>query len=129
MDQHTETVRDFDLGDVITAFTGRLVAPRGIPALYDILDHMTGDNLMTHQLPRAGRAMASVLLAQHPFLADITVPKITSEEEAMVFVAEMKLVYGDTVTCTSAEGEWGRQDPLAEMVEMVGAERVIGVTQ
>ena len=39
--------------------------------LYDILNWMTGDNLFTHQLPRACRECAPRLLEQHPGLAEV----------------------------------------------------------
>lgn len=68
------TTKTFHLGDVLTITTGRLVSPRHMEGVYDILNWMTGDNLMTHQLPRACDECAGPLLAQHPDLAAVTVP-------------------------------------------------------
>jgi len=43
----------FHIGDVLSVTTGRLVSARHIDGVYDILNFLTGDNLFTHQLPRA----------------------------------------------------------------------------
>jgi hypothetical protein len=40
------TTRPFHLGDVLTITTGRLVSPRHMDGVYDVLNFMTGDNLM-----------------------------------------------------------------------------------
>ena len=56
--------RDFHIGDILSVTTGRLVSPRRMDGVYDILNFMTGDNLFTHQLPRAARECAGPLAAQ-----------------------------------------------------------------
>lgn len=61
--------REFHVGDVLSITTGRLVSLRHMDGVYDILDFMTGDNLFTHQLPRAGDECKSYLLEQFPQLA------------------------------------------------------------
>lgn len=64
-------VRRFHLGDILSVTTGRLLSLRRMDGLYDILNWMTGDNLFTHQLPRACRECAPRLLEQHPALAEV----------------------------------------------------------
>lgn len=54
-------MREFHIGDILSITTERLVSPRLIEGVYDILNYMTGDNLMTHQLPRASRHCAPYL--------------------------------------------------------------------
>ena len=61
--------KQFHLGDVLSITTGRLVSPRHIDGVYDILNFMTGDNLFTHQLPRASDECKPYLVAQFPQLA------------------------------------------------------------
>ena len=63
-------MRHFHIGAILSVTTGRLVAPNGIEDVYSILNHMTGDNLFTHQLPRAGEECKPWLLRQHPQLVD-----------------------------------------------------------
>lgn len=70
----TET-RDFHLGDIQSVTTSRLVSPRHMDGIYDILGYMTGEDLFTHQLSRAARECEGPLLAQHPDLAAVEVPE------------------------------------------------------
>jgi hypothetical protein len=60
--------RDFHLGDILSIVGERLVSPKKMGAIYEILNYMTGDNLFTHQLPRANRECAPWLVRQHPVL-------------------------------------------------------------
>jgi hypothetical protein len=64
----------FHLGDILSVTTGYLVSPRHMDGIYDVLNWMTGDNLFTHQLPRASDECQPHLLAQHPDLASVDVP-------------------------------------------------------
>ena len=53
---------------MLSITTGRLVSTRHIGGVYDILNFMTGDNLFTHQLPRASDECKPYLLEQFPQL-------------------------------------------------------------
>ena len=72
-----KATRKFHLGDILSIVPGYLVSPRLIDGVYDILNFMTGDNLFTHQLPRAARECEAHLLAQFPFLSEINVSNLT----------------------------------------------------
>jgi hypothetical protein len=61
-------VKQFHISDVLTATTGRLVSDRHMDGVYDIYNFLTGDQLFTHQLPRAGRECESWLRSQFPHL-------------------------------------------------------------
>lgn len=50
MNQENENLREFDLATVLTVTTSRLLTD--MDNLYDILNYLTGDDFMTHQLPR-----------------------------------------------------------------------------
>lgn len=67
--------RDFDLSDVLSATTGRLLSMRHMDGIYDVLNYMTGDNLMTHQLPRAMDQVKPEILRQHPDLENVDPPE------------------------------------------------------
>jgi hypothetical protein len=97
------TTKTFHLGDVLTITTGRLVSPRHMEGVYDILNWMTGDNLFTHQLPRASDECAGPLLAQHPDLAAVTVPEEfgdgsegSAQRAVDEWLAAQVAVYGET---------------------------------
>lgn len=113
--------REFDLGDVLTITTGIMLSPRRIDGVYDILNYMTGDNLFTHQLPRAAEECHAPLLAQHPQLADVVVPEFdsaTNEDAAtavFLWLAKLEKTLGSRLAVEPlADGEHTRIDPLAE---------------
>lgn len=118
------SARDFDLGDVLSVTTGRLVSPRHIDGVYDILGFLTGERLMTHQLPRACDECKPEVLRQHPDLADLDVPEgLDSEEKVLAWLDNAKLDYGFTRELTPLLGHVG-QDPIEELADMVGPERI-----
>jgi hypothetical protein len=129
------TTRAFHLGDILTITTGCLVSPRHIEGVYDILNWMTGDNLFTHQLPRASRECEGPLLAQHPDLAAVAVPEEFgdgSEDSAKravdAWLAEQVAVYGETREVAPLhEGDHTRIDPLTEIGIVAPGARVIQV--
>ena len=92
----TTVAREFHLGDILSITTGRLVSPRHIDGVYDILNWMTGDNLMTHQLPRACGECEGPLRAQHPDLAEITVPdELDSEAKVLEWLGTITSRYSE----------------------------------
>ncbi len=121
--------RLFDLGDILTITTGRLVASRHMAAVYEVLDFMTGDKLFTHQLPRAGRECAPRILEQHPALAAVVEPELDGEEAAYRWVAEQKLQFGDALWLVPiAAADHTRIDPFEELALMgVPASKIIPV--
>lgn len=120
-----QRIRDFDLGDVLSVTTGRLVSPRHITGVYDILGYMTGERLMTHQLPRASDQVKPEILRQHPDLEDVDVPNdLDSEEKVLTWLDNVKIDYGFTRSLVPLVGHVG-QDPIEELADMVGPERII----
>lgn len=59
----------FHISDVLTVTTGRLVSRRHMAGVYDILNFLTGDDLFTHQLPRAVQECEPWLKTQFPQLS------------------------------------------------------------
>lgn len=91
----TET-KTFHIGDILSITTGKLVSPRHIDGVYDILNWLTDDNLMTHQLPRASRECEGFLRAQFPDLpTEVNVDGLTEVHASAWFVA-MEATYGAT---------------------------------
>jgi len=126
VEAHTSlrAARDFPLDEVLTISTGRLVARRHMDAVYDVLNFLTGDNLFTHQLPRALDSCLPAVLAQHPDLAAIepvTVP--ADAEHIWPWLEAMEAKYGKTRALVPL-AEWERRDPVEQACDMVGAEKV-----
>lgn len=64
--------RDFTPAEIVCALDGKLIVPVG--RIHELLDWMTGEPLMTHQLPRAMDECEPSLRAQHPDLAAVIIP-------------------------------------------------------
>ena len=118
------TTRDFHLGDILSVTTGRLVSPRHMEGVYDILNFMTGNNLFTHQLPRAGREMAPRLLAQHPDLREVTGDDVTPENHAE-WLERQVAKYGETRPVRPEHQFHEIRDAVKEAQDAVGADRVV----
>lgn len=108
--------RTFHLGDVLSVTTGKLVSTRHIGGVYDILGFMTGEQLYTHQLPRACREAAPEILRQHPELADIDPPTLTPETWRG-WLDEMIVRYGETRELTPLI-DHEPVDPMLELASM-----------
>lgn len=91
MTETTIPTRRFHLGDLVSVTDGCLVSPNHMGGVYSVVDFVTGQPHMTHQLPRASREVTPWLLQQHPWLADVvvdlTVPDGATGEEAWLIVA------------------------------------------
>lgn len=121
------TTKTFHLGDLLSITDGKLVSPNHIHGVYDVVDFVTGENHMTHQLPRAAEVVKPWLLEQYPWLADVTVPAGLNSKTK---------VYGwlNTITPTLGEyhevesmpfGMYVGREPIAEAREMLPASAVI----
>jgi len=121
--------RDFPLGDILTITTERLLARGGISAVYEILNWMTGDNLYTHQLPRAAQECAPHLLKQHPDLAAVTVPEFGGDERAVwAWLDEQVRRFGETRPVARLNPDDHTSiDPLTELRMIAPNAPVIGV--
>lgn len=80
--------KTFSVCAVYSVATSALCCPIG--DLYDILNHLTGDNLFTHALPRAARFASPLVRAMFPALPesiDLTGIKEASDPWAFVRAA------------------------------------------
>jgi hypothetical protein len=140
--------KTFNLGAVLSISQDRLVAEDGVDALYQILNWMTGDNLYTHQLPRAMRECRPYLLRWFPELMIAETPLAQAELDKFLEGCghdETKLkhaVVAWQAWLQISEGLKGKyeipkiprddhdvKNPIDELVEMVGKDRVVVVEQ
>lgn len=89
--------KKFPLNQVLSITTGILLG--SMSDVYEILDYMTGDNLFTHQLPRAAKACGPAILEQHPVLKNVDTSDFQKEhwkewldEQCALFPAEYEIV-------------------------------------
>lgn len=95
----TET-KTFHVGDIISVTSGRLVAPRLMDAMYDLLNWLTNDALMTHQLFRASQECRGFLRETFPDLVSIEVPPFdgpdTKKTQVFTWLDEVVAEHGET---------------------------------
>lgn len=115
--------QEFHLGDILSVTTGKLVSPRLMDAVYDVLKFMTGVDHYTHQLPRACREVRPVIIAQHPALGSVTLDDVTTENWKDK-LAEQVAVHGEWLTLTPM-AHYDPTDPLLELASMTEAPIVV----
>ncbi|MFN4283475.1 MAG: hypothetical protein ACK4NA_12635 [Alphaproteobacteria bacterium] len=121
--------REFSLGAILTITTERLLAPGGIGDVYAILNFMSGDSLMTHQLPRVSKEVAPAILRQHPDLAEIAIDDDPADKwsaaDWTAWLDTMIARYGASRHLTPlAAGEHERIDPISEMAETIHPDKI-----
>lgn len=112
--------QSFHLGDLLSVTDGKLVSPDHIDGVYRLLDFVTGEKHMTHQLPRAVGVVKPWLLRQHPWLADINVPAgLSGKEAVMSWLATATQTVGSFHTVEAMPfGMYVGREPIAEFREM-----------
>lgn len=107
----------FSLAVVLTVTTGKMLV-RDIGEVYEILNFMTGDELFTHQLPRAARECAPHLVRQHPVLSVVNAEHVNGENWR-AFLAEQVARIGQALSVEPIPADDHRRvDPIAELYEM-----------
>ncbi len=90
--------KNFHIGDVLSITTGCLVSPRKMEGVYDILNFMTGDNLFTHQLPRASDECKPYLFKQYPQLKDVVDASSVTPENWQEWIDQQVARFGENLT-------------------------------
>lgn len=124
------STKSFHIGDILSVMTGRLVSPDHIGGVYRLCDFMTGESLMTHQLPRVTEECEPFLREQFPDLAAIEIPDDFggSQAEVLGWLDRQVEVHGATRDVAQlATGDHTHIDPLAEIAMMRPDLPVIGV--
>lgn len=119
--------KKFSIQAALSITTDRLFT-RNIGDVYEILNFITGDNLMTHQLPRAAEFAKPFILAAYPILEDFTPESLTASIEAKGWdntyngvIASLSKEIGFEITLEPApEGVWNQKNPIEELIEMRG---------
>jgi hypothetical protein len=131
------STKAFHIGDLLSVTTGRLVSPDHIGGVYNVVDFVTGQAHMTHQLPRACDEVSPELHRQHPWLADITVPEFDipsdatrdeAERVVLAWTGEVAAQYGAIHEIEALPvGAYVGREPIAELREMAPHAEIITV--
>lgn len=111
-------------GQLISITDGRLACDIG--DVYKALDAITGDNLFTHQLPRASRFVEPFLAELHPWVRDLppmpSLDGLPTEDVADVvygWVDRISAEHGSEHEAPDLSAQWTPGDPLAELSDML----------
>ena len=133
--------KQFDLGDVLSITTGRLLSPRLIKGVYEILDWMTNDQNYTHQLPRVRNECKPWLLRWFPALVGIDCDELGLEgtigEKGIHYgckwfvrqISKMKGLPMRMDIPQIPQDDHERKDPYDELVIMRGTDEGIILVQ
>jgi hypothetical protein len=112
--------RTFTLGAVLSALSGKLLC--SMDDLYRVLNFLTGEDLYTHQLPRAFKVAAPFVAQQHPELALLDWSTVGRETWQPWLTAQVER-FGPTLELEPIPfGAYEAMDPIAEAIEMRGIE-------
>jgi hypothetical protein len=131
-----------DCADAITLITGKLFV--SVERLYTLYNSMTGDNLYTHQLPRAFKACCAPVRAELPALTEwlrgkYGATKYRGHEDFdshntefspkwEIVLGEARSKFGDSFEATPIN-DFERIHPLEELTRKVGTDKIIVVEQ
>lgn len=106
--------KSINLTDVLSVYTGIMLPnpehETPINAVYQVMDHVTGQSLMTHHLAILLKPVAAELARQFPFLVDLTTPErgnLTSDaylESLSDWVSRVKAAHGERVNVAQGSG-------------------------
>ena len=103
---------------IISVAAGRLCC-NDIGDVYKLIKHMTGEDIMTHQLPRACDACRPYLERQFPWLENCR-DEINGENYKQ-WTAEKVTQHGTSLPVSPLpEGAFEHMDPIAELIAMRG---------
>ncbi|MFG3043559.1 hypothetical protein ACGFZR_01350 [Streptomyces sp. NPDC048241] len=118
--------RTFPLADVLSVTTGVLLSRRHMVGVYEILSHMTGQGVFTHQPGAACDQAAPTLLEQHPGVADVRPPDCLDAPDLMAWLIDADRLHGTEVDVQPLV-DWRHRDPIEDPCDTIGADRVFVV--
>ena len=122
--------KEFHIGDILTITTGVMVSPEGIGGVYKILDWMTGDQLFTHQLPRASNICEPILKGLYPEIAKVEIPDTSNVPEYLIpefwmdWLSKQVEKFGEKIAVPKLI-TYTPIDPLEELIAMKPNEDII----
>ena len=97
--------------------------------VYEIMNFLTGDNLFTHQLPRAFHACESWVKTQCPWLNELKESDCT-KETWQAWLADAEARFGKEHELNPLpHGQWMQRDPIQEAVELMEDKKRVIVIQ
>lgn len=115
----------FHIGAVLSMTTGKLLCP--MDDVYKIAQHLAGEPVWTHQLPRVFREAKPHLLAQFPALAAVSGDEVNADNFAG-WLRERTAEHGEWFDVSPMpEHAHESIDPVSELAEKVHPDRIVTV--
>jgi hypothetical protein len=108
----------FTLGAVLTVLSGKLLCD--LSELYAVLNFLTGEEIYTHQIPRAFRVSQPFVAREHPDLAALDWSGV-GRETFREWLASAVVRFGTTRELSPLPvGAYEAQNPIEEAWQMRG---------
>lgn len=132
--------KSFPLAAVLTVTTGRLLTE--MDHVYEILNWVTGDDVYTHQIPRALQAAGPLLLKRFPELVPasgglrsldswIAKDHTGGHEGIRMWLTELQMMFpaikDSYQIAPISAGQWEHIDPVLEAGSMFDPEKIITI--
>ena len=126
MDTDTASItKTFTTGQIVSAGTGHLCCTMG--EVYEILSHLTGESIHTHQIPRALQSCQEYMRTCFPWLLTLDLESLNRETyTAWRAAAEEK--HGATHELAPMPVGWVHKHPLQELMDMAGPTKVVVIS-
>jgi hypothetical protein len=109
--------------EVFSAIQGTLLCEIG--RVYEVLNFLTGDNLFTHQLPRAGREAQPHVFKAFPKMETISMDGV-GKNNWKEYAKRVEDALGEYIEITPIpRDDHAFKNPISEAIELVGKDRVI----
>ncbi len=106
--------KTFKLEVVLSSVFGILLCDIG--EVYKCLNFLTGENIYTHQIPRAGKECQAPVVEQHPFLKTIDLSGINPSNWKSR-LSEIKADFPDEIELVPVTS-YTPKNPIIEILEM-----------
>ncbi|MEY5098406.1 MAG: hypothetical protein RJA36_1125 [Pseudomonadota bacterium] len=121
------TTKRFHVSDVLTVTTGKLLSHRGMEGVYEILKHLTGEPIFTHQIGRVLQEAAPHVLQQFPPLAGVSADDVSAENYS-AWLRAIVAEHGEWLdVAPMPEHAHESIDPISELAEKVHPDRIVTI--
>lgn len=120
--------KTFHISDILSVTTGRLVSTRHLDGVYDVIGHLVGRDVWTHELVVYAEQAKEECCKQLGWPSEV--PEATDEDMKDIpgWLAKLEEKYGSEHTLVHPK-DFAPNDagPIASAVEMMGPDKVVVV--
>jgi D-mannonate dehydratase len=119
--------KEFHIGDILSVTTGKALSPHLMDGLTEILEYMVREELQIYQMGPAARECTPYLLAEMPWLADISTEDV-DHHNIKEWLERVVSLYGEFHVVRPIHPEDHDHVSLIEGVQrMAGSKKVVEI--